>query len=177
MSTHHDKTVLAVWWLCGVRVARLEAGVSAARLWLQRLLGLLLLQADLLRIGVFQGFDKHGGSGAGLPDDAIGVSHRGLHGDAVCPEDSEVQQELGAEVVVVRLHPLLHLIGHAVERNLEDSIVSTAEPYAGLSRAKSRLGSGRPAHQDELRGLLFPWPQPRPLERWGPLDSHSLGLT
>ena len=82
------------------------------------LLLLLLLLPQLLGVRVLQGLDGHRDPGAGLPFDAALVHHRRLHGDRVRPQHGEVEQELGAEVVVVGLHALLDLVGLGVQWDL-----------------------------------------------------------
>lgn len=77
--------------------------------------------AELLRVRILQGFDGHRRLGPGLPLDAALVHHGGLHGDRVSAQDGEIQQELGAEVVVVGFHPLLDLVSFSVEWNLKKS--------------------------------------------------------
>lgn len=74
---------------------------------------------ELLRIGVFQGLDGHRDLGARLPLDAALVHHGRLHADGVRAQHGEVEQELGAEVVVVGLHPLLDLVGLGVQWDLK----------------------------------------------------------
>lgn len=75
---------------------------------------MLLLQPNLLGIGIFKRLDKQSSFGPSLPYDAIEVSHRRLYSDAVGANNSKVQEELCAEVIVVRLNHLLHLICQAV---------------------------------------------------------------
>lgn len=75
--------------------------------------------AELLGVRILQGFDWYRCLGPGLPLDAALVHHRGLHGDGVSAQDGEIQQELGAEVVVVGFYPLLDLIGFSVEWDLK----------------------------------------------------------
>lgn len=96
----------------------LEASICAP-LWGRLRPTLLQLVAELLGVRVLQGLDRHRRLGAGLPLGATLIHHRGLHGDGVSAQDGEVEQELGAEVVVVGSHPLLDLIGFSVEWNLK----------------------------------------------------------
>lgn len=96
----------------------LEASVGTP-LWSRLSCALLLLMAELLGVRVLQGFDRHRRLGPGLPLDAALVHHGGLHRDGVGAQDGEVQQELGAEVVVVGFYPLLDLVSFSVEWNLK----------------------------------------------------------
>lgn len=108
------------WEVCSASAAWLKPRVGIPLLLLlERLLGLLLLQADLLGVRVLQGFHKYGSSGTSLPHDTVGVFHRRLHRNVVRTKDGEVQQKLSTEVIVMRLNPLLHLIGHIVNGDLE----------------------------------------------------------
>ena len=75
--------------------------------------------AELLGVRILQRLDRHCRLGPCLPLDATLVHHGGLHGDGVSAQDGEIQQELGAEVVIVGFDPLLDLIGFSVERNLK----------------------------------------------------------
>lgn len=75
--------------------------------------------AELLGVRILQGFDRHRRLGPGFPLDATLIHHGGLYSDSVSAQDGEIQQELGAEVVIVGLHPLLNLISFSVEWNLK----------------------------------------------------------
>ena len=106
---------------------RLEAGVCAP-LWsglgpaaaaAALLLLLLQLVAELLGVRILQGLDRHRCLGPGLPLDAALVHHGGLNGDGVGAQDGEIEQELGAEIVIVGFYPLLNLIGLGVQWNLK----------------------------------------------------------
>lgn len=96
----------------------LEASVCTP-LWSRLSSTLLQLMAELLGVRILQGFDRHRRLGPGFPLDAALIHHGRLHGDGVSAQDGEIQQELGAEVVVVGLHPLLDLISFGVEWNLK----------------------------------------------------------
>lgn len=87
----------------------LEAGVCSP-LWGGLGSTLLQLVAKLLGVRILQGFDRHRRLGPRLPLGAALIHHGGLHGDVVSAQDGEIQQELGAEVVIVRFYPLLDLI-------------------------------------------------------------------
>lgn len=96
-----------------LRGALLEASVCTP-LWSRLRSALLQLMAKLLGVRVLQGLDRHCRFGPGLPLDATLIHNRGLYGDRVCAQDGEIQQELGAEVVVVGFHSLLDLIRFSV---------------------------------------------------------------
>lgn len=74
--------------------------------------------AELLGVRVLQRLDGHRGLGSCFPLGAALVHHGGLHRHQVGAEDGEAQQELCAEVVVVRLYALLDLIAFRIQRNL-----------------------------------------------------------
>lgn len=96
----------------------LEAGGDAALSCLSS----SLLMAELLRERILHGFHAHCTRGPGFPLHPALVHHTRLHRHTVAPRHREVQQELSAEVVVMRLHPLLDLIGLGLERNLKGKI-------------------------------------------------------
>lgn len=76
-------------------------------------------------------------------------------------KDHKIEQELSAEVVVVRFHPLLHFIGHVVNRNLrtqmegyntilhkppKNKFSALHLKERGEKRKKSVLNSPKPIH-------------------------------
>lgn len=75
---------------------------------------LLQLVPELLGVWILKGFDWHRRFGSGLPLDAALIHHRGLHCDSVCAQNGEIQQELGAEVVIVWFYPLFDLIDFSI---------------------------------------------------------------
>lgn len=80
---------------------------------------LLQLVAKLLGIRILQRLDRYRRLGPSLPLNATLIHHRCLHGDWVGAEDGEVQQELGAEVVIVRFHTLFDLVCFGIQRDLK----------------------------------------------------------
>lgn len=79
---------------------------------------LLQLVAELLGVRVLHRLDGHRGLWSRFPLGAALVHHGGLHCHQVGAEDGEVQQELGAEVVVVRFYALLDLVTFSIQWNL-----------------------------------------------------------
>lgn len=80
---------------------------------------LLQLVAELLGVMILLRLDGHRRLRTRFPLGAALVHHGGLHRDQVGAEDREVQQELGAEVVVVRFYTPLDLIGFSIQWNLK----------------------------------------------------------
>lgn len=78
--------------------------------------------AELLRERILHGFNAHCALGPGFPLHPALVNHTRLYRHTVAPRHREVQQDLSAEVVVMRLHSLLDLIGLGLERNLKRRI-------------------------------------------------------
>lgn len=76
--------------------------------------------AELLGVRILQWFHRDSCLGPGLPLGAALIHHGRLHGDGVSAQDGEIQQELGAEVVVVRFNALFDLIRFSVEWNLKE---------------------------------------------------------
>lgn len=74
--------------------------------------------AELLGVGILQWFYRYSRFGPGLPLSATLIHHGGLHSDGVSAQDGEIQQELGAKVVIVGFYTLLDLVRFCVERNL-----------------------------------------------------------
>lgn len=101
-----------------MRGQSLEASVCTP-LWSRLSSTLLQLMAELLGVRILQWFDRYRRLGPSLPLSAALIHHRGLHSDSVSAQDGEIQQELGAEVVVVGFYTLLDLISFSVERNLK----------------------------------------------------------
>lgn len=99
----------------------LKTGIGSSLLWLRLLwwlLSLLLLKSNLLGVRIFKRLNQQSGFGPRLPYDTIEISNRRLHCDAVGANNNKVQEELCAEVIVVRLNHLLHLICQAVNGHL-----------------------------------------------------------
>lgn len=88
--------------------------------------------AELLWERILHGFNAHCTLGPGFPLYPALIHHTRLHRHAVAPRDEEVQQELSAEIVVMRLHPLLNLIDLGLERNLKGKYVRSWDEELGL---------------------------------------------
>lgn len=97
---------------------QLETSISAP-LWCRLSSTLLQLMAELLRVRILQWFYRYRRFGPGLPLCATLIHHRGLNSDSVSAQDGEIQQELGAKVIIVGFHTLLDLICFCVEWNLK----------------------------------------------------------
>lgn len=80
---------------------------------------MLHLVAELLGVWILHGLDRQCGLRPRLPLDAALVHHRSLHSDSMSAQDGKIEQELGAEVVIVGFHPLLDLIGCTLQRYLK----------------------------------------------------------
>lgn len=112
----HKKGLVGKHWT--LLVARVGTPLGSGLRSTLLLLLLLQLKSQLLGVRVLQWFNRHSRLGPRFPLGATLIHHRRLHADDVGAQDGEVQQELGAEVVIVGLHALFDLVGFGVEWNL-----------------------------------------------------------